>query len=140
MRRFFRVYKDIFIYYDYQPLLLFWNIADLVNNRVIWSTYGEFADQGAEAAYIQYALYFCVSLGMLFSLNDLKSNIRFVGAYLILYIFSTTRFIVKIFTDPEFAESNEIGRSLVVTGVYFSLWVWLYVKMRVELAHRKTNG
>ena len=57
-----------------------------------------------------------------------------------LYIFSTTRFIVKVLTDPEFAESNEIGRSLVVTGVYFSLWVWLYVKMRVELAHRKTNG
>ena len=139
-RAYFKTYKDILVYHDYGPLLLFWNISDIANNRVIWETYWDYKEMGAESAYIQYALYFCVSLGMLFSLPHLKSCARFVAAYLLLYIFSTTKFVVTFLTDPEFAQNPDIKRSLVVTGVYFTLWCWIYLKMRVELAHRNING
>ena len=135
-----KTYKDILVYHDYGPLLLFWNISDIANNRVVWETYWDYKEVGAESAYIQYALYFCVSLGMLFSLPNLRSCARFVAAYLLLYIFSTTKFVVTFLTDPEFAQNPDIKRSLVVTGVYFTLWCWIYLKMRVEIAHRNING
>jgi hypothetical protein len=139
MRSFFKAYKDILVYHDYGPLLLFWNIADLANNRVLWMSYGEALDGGNEWAYFQYCLYFVVALGMLFSLPNIRSCSRFVGTYLLLYIFSTTRFLVNVFSDPEFA-AGEVGRSLVVTGVYFTLWVWIYVKMRMEVTHKDLRG
>ena len=139
-KSYFKTYKDIIVYHDYQPLLLFWNISDIANNRVIWESYWDYKEMGAESAYIQYALYFCVSLGMLFSLPNLRSCARFVAAYLLLYVFSTTKFVVTYFTDPEFAQNPDIKRSLVVTGVYFTLWCWIYLKMRVELAHRNVHG
>ena len=140
VRSYLTTYKDIIVYHDYQPLLLFWNISDIANNRVIWETYWDYKEMGAESAYIQYALYFCVSLGMLFSLPNLRSCARFVAAYLLLYVFSTAKFVVTFLTDEEFAQNPDIKRSLVVTGVYFTLWCWIYLKMRVELAHRNANG
>ena len=139
MRSFFKAYKDILVYHDYGPLLLFWNIADLTNNRVLWMSYGEALDGGNEWAYFQYCLYFVVALGMLFSLPNIRSCSRFVGVYLMLYIFSTTRFVSNVMDDPEFA-FGDVGRSLVVTGVYFTLWVWIYVKMRVEVMHKDLHG
>jgi hypothetical protein len=139
MNRFLKSYKDILVYHDYGPLLLFWNIADLANNRVLWMSYGEALDNGMEWAYLQYALYFVVALGMLFSLPNIRSCSRFVGAYLLLYIFSTTKFVVNVLSDDEFAV-GEVGRALVVTGVYFSLWVWIYVKMRMEVMHKDIRG
>ena len=139
MRNFLKSYKDILVYHDYGPLLLFWNIADLANNRVLWMSYGEALDNGMEWAYLQYALYFVVALGMLVSLPNVRSCSRFVGAYLLLYIFSTTKFVVNVINDPEFAV-GEVGRALVVTGVYFSLWVWIYVKMRMEVMHKDLRG
>ena len=139
MRNFLKSYKDILGYHDYGPLLLFWNIADLANNRVLWMSYGEALDNGMEWAYLQYALYFVVALGMLFCLPHVRSCSRFVGAYLLLYIFSTTKFVVNVINDPEFAV-GEVGRALVVTGVYFSLWVWIYVKMRMEVMHKDLRG
>jgi hypothetical protein len=63
MRSFFKAYKDILVYHDYGPLLLFWNIADLANNRVLWMSYGEALDGGNEWAYFQYCLYFVVASG-----------------------------------------------------------------------------
>ena len=140
IKAYFKSYKDIIVYHDYQPLLLFWNISDIANNRVLWGSFWEYKEQGMESAYIQYAIYFCVSLGMLFSLPNLRSCARFVAAYLLLYIFSTTKFVHTVLTDEEFAANPDIGRSLVVTGVYFTLWCWIYIKMRVEIAHRNTHG
>jgi hypothetical protein len=102
-------------------------------------SYGEALDNGMEWAYLQYALYFVVALGMLFSLPNIRSCSRFVGAYLLLYIFSTTKFVVNVLSDDEFAV-GEVGRALVVTGVYFSLWVWIYVKMRMEVMHKDIRG
>ena len=134
-----RSYRDILVYHDYQPLLLFWNVADLANNRVLWMSYGEAIEGGMEWAYFQYCVYFVVALGMLFTLPWLESCVRFVGAYLMLYIFSTTRFVFMVLTDEEFAQNPDIGRSLVVTGVYFVLWLWIYAKMRLELAHRRVS-
>ena len=139
MKSFLKSYKDILVYHDYGPLLLFWNIADLANNRVLWMSYGEALDNGMEWAYLQYALYFVVALGMLFSLPNIRSCSRFVGAYLLLYIFSTTKFVVNVLSDDEFAV-GEVGRALVVTGVYLSLWVWIYVKMRMEVMHKDIRG
>ena len=139
MGSFLKAYKNILVYHDYGPLLLFWNIADLANNRVLWMSYGEALDNGMEWAYFQYALYFVVALGMLFSLPNIRSCSRFVGAYLLLYVFSTTKFIVTMLNDPEFAAGDR-GRALVVTGVYFTLWVWIYVKMRIEVVHKDVRG
>ena len=139
MRQFLQSYKDIVVYHDYQPLLLFWCTSDLVNNRVLWTRYSDWLD-GGEWAYLQYCLYFVVSLGMLFSLPNIRSCARFVGTYLLLYIFSTTRFVYLILSDEEAAANPDIMRSLTVTGVYFCLWVWIYVKMRVEIVHKDLNG
>ncbi len=139
MRSFLKAYKDILVYHDYGPLLLFWNIADLANNGVLWMGYGEALDNGMEWAYFQYALYFVVALGMLFSLPNIRSCSRFVGTYLLLYVFSTTKFVISLLGDPEFA-SGDAGRALVVTGVYFTLWVWIYVKMRIEIVHKDIRG
>jgi len=139
MKSFFKAYKDILVYHDYGPLLLFWNISDLANNRVLWMSYGEAVDGGNEWAYFQYALYFVVALGMLFSLPNIRSCARFVGVYLMLYVFSTTKFVLSVMADPEFA-FGDVGRSLIVTAVYFSLWVWIYVKMRVEVMHKDLRG
>ena len=56
-----------------------------------------------------------------------------------LYVFSTTKFVMSVMADPEFA-FGDVGRSLVVTAVYFTLWVWIYVKMRVEVMHKDLRG
>ena len=45
-----------------------------------------------------------------------------------------------VLTDPEFAANPDIPRSLVVTGVYFTLWVWIYWKMRLEIIHKDINN
>lgn len=132
-------YKDILVYHDYQPLLLFWNVSDLFNNRVLWSTYWEWKEQGQEWAYLQYALYFVIALGMLASLPNIKSCVRFVGAYLILYIITMTRFLYLFLTNEEVASNPDTPRAITVTVVYFCLWVWLYVRMKVEIAHKKVN-
>ena len=140
MRKFFSSYKDIVVYHDYQPLLLFWCTSDLINNRVLWSKYSDWLADGGEWAYLQYCLYFVVALGMFFTLPNIRSCVRFVGGYLLLYIFSTSRFLYLVFTDPEMAENPDIGRSLTVTMVYFTLWLWIYIKMKVEIIHRDLNG
>lgn len=139
MRQFLKPYKEILVYHDYGPLLLFWNVADLANNRVLWTTYAQAIQEGQQWAYMQYALYFVVALGMLFSLPNVRSCVRFVGAYLLLYIFSTTRFVYMVCADPTFA-AGQVKRSLVITGVYFTLWVWIYWKMRLEIIHKDLNG
>jgi hypothetical protein len=132
-------YKDILVYHDYGPLLLFWNISDIFNNRILWMSYSDALGSGQEWAYAQYVLYFIVAIGMLVSLPNVKRCAKFVGAYLLLYIFSTTRFLYMVATEPNFME-GDIGRSLVVTGVYFTLWVWIYWKMRLEMIHKDINN
>lgn len=140
MSRILKPYKDILVYHDYGPLLLFWNISDIFNNRILWMTYAEAIENGQQWAYFQYVLYFIVAIGMLVSLPNVKRCSKFVGTYLLLYIFSTSRFIYMVMTDPEFASNPDIARSLVVTGVYFTLWVWIYWKMRIEIIHRDINN
>ena len=137
--KFLKSYRDIIVFHDYQPLLLFWNVADLFNNRVVWSTYWEWKDQGGEWAYLQYALYFVIALGMLFSLPDIRSCARFVGAYILMYIVTMTRFLYLFFTDTDIANNPDTPRAATVTLVYFFLWVWIYIRMRVEIAHKKVN-
>tara|TARA_B100000214_G_C23947636_1_gene618753 strand:- start:357 stop:683 length:327 start_codon:yes stop_codon:yes gene_type:complete len=108
---------------------------------VIWSTYWEWKEQGQEWAYLQYSLYFVVALGMLFSLPNIKSCVRFVGAYLLLYIITMTRFVYLFLTDEDVSSNPDMPRAITVTLVYFFLWVWIYVRMKVEIAHKQvTDG
>ena len=138
-KRILQPYKDILVYHDYGPLLLFWNISDIFNNRILWQSYTDAVASGQHWAYYQYVLYFIVAIGMLVNLPNVRRCSKFVGAYLLLYIFSTTRFLYLVATDPEFAV-GDVGRSLVITAVYFTLWVWIYWKMRVEIIHKDINN
>jgi len=53
MRRFLQSYRDILVYHDYGPLLLFWNVADLANNEQIIDMMSELAALKVEVKFLK---------------------------------------------------------------------------------------
>ena len=133
-------YKEILVYHDHQPLLLFWAVSDLFNNQVLWTTLSFWQEQGQPDTYFLYMAYLFISLGILFTLNRVEWCVKFVFGYLMLHIFSTIRFLVSLYLAPELEFELFIVKNLTITLVYFILWVWIYTKMKTEAVHRKING
>ena len=133
-------YKDILVYYDHQPLLLFWAVSDLFNNQVLWTTLSYWEEMGQPDTYYLYLAYLFVSLGILSTLNRVQWCVKFVFSYLILHIFSTIRFVAELYFTPDVEFELYIVKNLTITFVYFVLWVWIYTKMKKEVVHRKING
>ena len=133
-------YKDILVYYDHQPLLLFWAVSDLFNNQVLWTTLSYWAEMGQPDTYYLYLAYLFVSLGILSTLNRVEWCARFVFGYLMLHIFSTVRYLVSLYLEPDLEFELVIVKNLTITFVYFVLWVWIYSKMKKEAVLRKING
>ena len=136
IRELFRIIK----FYDAQPLLLFWSVSDILNNQILWTDYNYWLELGQPNTYWLYAVYFMASLGILLSLASLKWCSRFVSFYLILYLFSTIRYLVDLYNSNDFIFDTQAIRSLSITFLYFTMWVWIWSKLKREKLYRKLNN
>ena len=66
LRELIKKYKEILIYHDHQPLLLFWAVSDLFNNQVLWTDLAFWEGVGQPDTYYLYCVYLFISLGILF--------------------------------------------------------------------------
>ena len=133
-------YKEILIYHDHQPLLLFWAVSDLFNNQVWWTDLAFWESVGQPDTYYLYFVYLFISLGILLTLNRVEWCARFVFGYLMLHIFSTVRFLTDLYLTPDLEFELVIVKNLTITFIYFVLWTWIYTKMKKEAVFRKING
>ena len=140
MRTLIQKYKEILIYYDHQPLLLFWAVADLFNNQILWTDLSFWQEAGQPDTYFLYWAYFIISAGILLTLDRVAWCAKFVFGYLTLHIFSTVRFLVSLYLEPDLEFELVIVKNLTITFVYFILWLWIYSKMKKEAVHRKINA
>lgn len=127
--------KNILTYYDHQPLLLWWCLSDVFNNQVLWTNYNYWLEQGQPNTYWLYMTYLILSLSIVINLNNLIYLIRCVGLYLILYMFSTIRYLVSIYTEDEGFLLIDF-KNIFITMWYFSMWFWIYFKLKQEKLHK----
>ena len=134
IRDYFKNIKNILIYFDYHSLLFWWCISDCLNNQVLWTTYSYWLELGQPNTYYLYLAYLILSLSIVFSLNNLNYLIKFIGMYLVLYLFSTIRYCLSIYTQENFDLLD--FRALLITSWYFSMWLWIYLKLKKEQLHK----
>ena len=134
IKRYFQNIKNILIYFDYHSLLFWWCISDCLNNQVLWTNYSYWLELGQPNTYWLYLTYLILSLSIVLSLNNLNYLIRFIGMYLILYLFSTIRYCLSIYTEENFDLQD--FKSLLITAWYFSMWLWIYLKLKKEQLHK----
>lgn len=127
--------KNILVYYDVQPLLLWWCVSDVFNNQVLWTTYDYWLELGQPNTYWLYMTYFVLSLTIVINLNNLKFLIKSIGLYLILYLFSTIRYLVSIYTEDEGFLLIDF-KNIFITMWYSSMWLWIYFKLKQEKLHK----
>jgi len=127
--------KNILIYYDVQPLLLWWCVSDVFNNQVLWTTYDYWLELGQPNTYWLYMTYLVLSLTIVINLNNLKFLIKSIGLYLILYLFSTIRYLVSIYTEDEGFLLIDF-KNIFITMWYSSMWLWIYFKLKQEKLHK----
>ena len=127
--------KNILVYYDVQPLLLWWCVSDVFNNQVLWTTYDYWLELGQPNTYWLYMAYLVLSLTIVINLNNLKFLIKSIGLYLILYLFSTIRYLVSIYTEDEGFLLIDF-KNIFITMWYSSMWLWLYFKLKQEKLHK----
>ena len=137
LKEYFSNIKNILIYYDYHTLLFWWCISDFLNNACLWYDYAYFLEAGQPNTYWLYFTYLLLSSLIIISLNNLNWLVRFIGGYLILYIFSTVRYLLSIYTEENF--DLFAFKDLLITAWYFSMWVWIYVKLKREQLHKSLN-
>ena len=134
IRNYFNNIKNILVYFDYHSLLFWWCISDCLNNQVLWTTYSYWLELGQPNTYWLYLVYFMLSVSIVISLNNLNMLIRFIGMYLVLYLFSTVRYCLSIYTEENFDLLD--FRALLITSWYFSMWLWIYLKLKKEQLHK----
>lgn len=127
--------KNILVYYDVQPLLLWWCVSDIFNNQVLWTTYDYWLELGQPNTYWLYMTYLLLSLTIVINLNNLKFLIKSIGLYLILYLFSTIRYLVSIYTEDEGFLLIDF-KNIFITLWYSSMWLWIYFKLKKEKLHK----
>lgn len=127
--------KNILVYYDVQPLLLWWCVSDVFNNQVLWTTYDYWLELGQPNTYWLYMTYLVLSLTIVINLNNLKFLIKSIGLYLILYLFSTIRYLVSIYTEDNGFLLIDF-KNIFITLWYSSMWFWIYFKLKKEKLHK----
>lgn len=123
------------LYYDFQPLLFFWVISDILNNQVLWTNYSYWIESGQPNTYWLYMAFLIGSLSILINLNNLEWLINAVGFYLVLYLFSTIRYCVNIYSENN-GFLLEDFRALFITAWYFFIWVWILFKLKREKLYK----
>ena len=135
---YFKRIKDILIYFDFQPLLFFWVLSDVFNNMVLWSTHSIWVEQGQGNTYYLYLSYLILSLSMLVFIHNYKRLSIIVNLYLILYLFSTIRYLVNI----DWLVGLEVidYKNIFITLWYSSMWVWIAFKIKNENLHKELRN
>ena len=128
--------KDVLVYFDFEPLLFMWVASDILNNMVLWTTYSYWEDLGQPNTYWLYFTYLIGSLGMLVFLHNKKWLARFISFYLIIYLFSTIRYLVNIFGADGEAFTVLDAKNILITCWYASMWVWVLFKVKKEILHK----
>jgi len=123
--------KNILVYYDVQPLLLWWCVSDVFNNQVLWTNYNYWLDLGQPNTYWLYMTYLVLSLSIVLNLNNLSYLIKSIGLYLTLYLFSTIRYLVSIYTEDNGFLLIDF-KNIFITMWYASMWLWIYFKLKQE--------
>ena len=127
--------KNILVYYDVQPLLSWWCVSDVFNNQVLWTNYNYWLELGQPNTYWLYMTYLVLSLSIVLNLNNLSYLIKSIGLYLTLYLFSTIRYLVSIYTEDNGFLLIDF-KNIFITMWYASMWLWIYFKLKQEKLHK----
>ncbi len=135
MKSYFRKIKDTLLYFDFEPLLFMWVASDILNNQVLWTTLSYWKEVGQPYTYWLYFAYLIGSVSMLIFLHNKKLLSIFITYYLILYLFSTIRYLVDIFGGNGEPFSLIDIKNILITCWYASMWIWILFKVKKELLH-----
>ncbi len=138
-KKYLQKIKDTLVYFDFEPLLFMWVASDILNNMVLWSTlsYWEAADQ--PYTYWLYFAYLIGSVGMMIFLHNKKWLARFITYYLIIYLFSTIRYLVNIFGGDGEPFAIIDAKNILITCWYASMWIWILFKVKKEILHKSLS-
>jgi hypothetical protein len=137
VKKYFNRIKETLLYFDFQPLLFFWVVSDLLNNQVLWTTPSYWESVGQPSTYWLYFAYLIGSIGMLISLNHIKWLSKFVLYHLILTLFATIRYLVSIYLTVDEEPITLIdAKNLLITCWYAFMWTWILFKLKVEILHK----
>ena len=133
---YFSKIKKALIYYDFEPLLFMWVVSDILNNMALWTSLSYWEAEGQPNTYWLYFAYLVGSVGMLIFLHNKKWLARFITYYLIIYLFSTIRYLVNIFGGEGEPFTFIDAKNILITCWYASMWVWILFKVKKEILHK----
>jgi hypothetical protein len=137
MRRYISKIKETLLYFDFQPLLFFWVVSDILNNQVLWTTLDFWKEAGQPYTYWLYFSYLMGSVGMILFLHNVKWLSRFVLYHLILTLFATIRYVVNIYQTVDTEPLTLVDvKNLVITFWYAFMWAWILFKLKRELLYK----
>ena len=113
--KYFKSIKNTLLYFDFQPLLFFWISSDILNNLF---------------------MYLICSVLMMVFINNITWLSRFVTVYLILYLFSTIRYLVNVFGGDSESFTITDFKNILITCWYAFMWTWILFKLKKEILHR----
>ena len=138
--KYFKKIQETLLYYDFQPLLFFWVFSDILNNQVLWTSLSYWEVVGQPYTYWLYFSYLIISISMMVFIHNIKWLSRFVSVYLTLYLFSTIRYLVNIFS----IEGEPFGvtdfKNILITCFYAFMWSWILFKLKREILHKDLNN
>jgi len=130
--------KKTLLYFDFQPLLFFWLISDVLNNRVLWTTLAHWVSVDQPFTYWLYMCYFVCSLMMIMVINRIEWLARFVTMHLTLIMFATIKYLVHIcMTIGVEPFTLADGKDLLITCWYAFMWSWILFKLKKEILHKE---
>ena len=133
--KYFKSIKNTLLYFDFQPLLFFWISSDILNNLVLWTTLEYWTSVGQPNTYWLYFAYLICSTLMLIFIHNIKWLSKFVSVYLILYLFSTIRYLVNVFGGDEAFTVTDF-KNILITCWYAFMWTWILFKLKKEILEK----
>jgi len=134
---YFKKIREKLLYFDFQPLLLFWVISDFLNNQVLWTNLSYWEGVGQPNTYWLYMFYLIGSVGMIIAIHDIKWLSRFVSYYLMLYLFSTIRYLLNVYLNINEEPLTIVDlKNILVTCWYAFMWCWILFKLKKEILHK----
>ena len=136
VQKYFSKIKNTLLYFDFEPLLFMWVASDILNNMILWTSLSYWEAEGQPYTYWLYFAYLVGSVGMLLFLHNKKWLVKFITYYLIIYLFSTIRYLVNIFGSEGEPFTLIDGKNILITCWYASMWVWILFKVKKEILHK----
>ena len=138
--RYFKKIQETLLYYDFQPLLFFWVFSDILNNQVLWTKLSYWEGLGQPNTYWLYLSYLIVSMSMMVFIHNIRWLSKFVFVYLTLYLFSTIRYLVNIFSNEGEPFDVTDFKNILITCFYAFMWSWILFKLKREILHKNLNN